>query len=523
MKNIFRKNLQMTANSPIISAYGLTFKSVFSDKSLSIFMRLIEKKFLWLFLGLTAILPVGCAGTPVSLDTPKHDELLKQDMALNKDASNQQIIKLSIQEAIQRGYEKNLDAKVAALEALSQQDNITLAQLRILPNVEVSGGYAGRSNAGASSSESILTNQQSLEPSKSTERDRDTATLEANWNLLDVALALADMAKAKDEAGVAKERHIKVIQNVERDIYTAYWRAVAYRESRDKNAELLSAARKHMEKMDYAAKNKLLSADQAADKIAQLSDRLRNLQDMNDKLQFADIELKSLLSLPVESDLILTTRPTDISEKVSRMTNTDVSAQEWQALQTRPEMREEILKKNITIRDTRREIYQTFPGINLLFSREYDSNKYLVDQTWSNYTAQIAQTITGLITLPDRYNAAKNKEAVADARRQALSSAIVAQVHMGRMRLSSLSENNKLSKISKNAASRKSHAIAGKKAQGFSSGQDSFIAQVDLQIETMRASMAYADLQDAYAAMKNTIGQPVIDNLQSIKMAGGAK
>ena len=33
---------------------------------------------------------------------------------------------------------------------------------------------------------------------------------------------------------------------------------------------------------------------------------------------------------------------------------------------------EEILKKNITLRDARREIYQTFPGLNLLFSKEYD-------------------------------------------------------------------------------------------------------------------------------------------------------
>lgn len=126
----------------------------------------IDKKFLWPLLGLAAILPAGCGGSTVKLDSNDHAQLLQKDRSVvHEDGESQQTIKLSLEEAISRGYAKNLDARVAALEELSQQKNITLAQLRALPGVEVSGGYAGRSNEGASSSESILTRQQSLEPS----------------------------------------------------------------------------------------------------------------------------------------------------------------------------------------------------------------------------------------------------------------------------------------------------------------------------------------------------------------------
>jgi len=485
-------------------------------------MRNFDRKFLWPLVGLAVILPAGCGGSTVKLDSEEHAKLLIEDISATQQeyGNNQQTIELSLEQAIERGYARNLDARVAALEELSQQKNVTLAQLRALPGMEVSGGYAGRSNEGASSSESILTRQQSLEPSTSTQKDRRVAALEVNWNLLDAALALADAAKADDEAAVAKERYAKVIQNVERDVYTAYWRAAAYRDNSNQTQKLLAEAQAQIQNLDSAASKKLISSDQAADKMAQLVERERNLRDLHDRMQLAEVELKSLLSLPMNSRLVLTTKSKDISGDVSRMTAGDVIAQEWTALQARPEMREEILKKNITIRDARREIYQTFPGINLLFSKEYDSNKYLVDPNWSNFSAKIVQTITGIITLPDRYEAAKSKEAVADARRQALSAAIIAQVHMARMRLASMSEANRQSLLAKKAASRKSHAAAGKKIQGFASGQDELLARMEWQIESMRSGLVYADYQDAYIAMKNTLGQSAGNVHQRIAMAG---
>ncbi len=206
------------------------------------------------------------------------------------------------------------------------------------------------------------------------------------------------------------------------------------------------------------------------------------------------------------------------------MLGENISSQEWAALQSRPEMREEILKKNMTVRDTRREVMQTFPGINLLASNEYDSNKFLVDPSWSNFSAKIAQSITGLITLPSRYEAAKTKEAVADARRQALSSAILAQVHIARTRLDALNDVNASTRLSQKAASRKSQALAGKKAQGMASGQDALLAQLESDIEKIRAGLAYAELQDAYAAMSTTLGRSISGiPSQQLAMAGGAR
>lgn len=489
-------------------------------------MRLKTRNFIWLLIGLGVILPGGCSGTTVDLDSPSHSQMLVADRDVSGQGYAEQgrIIKLSLDDAIKRGFERNLDARVAALEALSQQDAVTLAQLKALPGIDLSGGYTGRSNPGASSSRSAATGQESLEPSISTEQHRRVASLEANWNLLDAALALADAAKADDEAKVAGERYAKVVQNVERDIYSAYWRALAYQDIRDQSKALMNNAARQIEKIDGAASDKLISSAEAGEKMSIISDRQRTLRDLHDRLQLAEIELKGMLSLPLDSKLILTTKRKDIEPDVRRMLGENISNQEWNALQSRPEMREEILKKNMTVRDTRREIFQTFPGIDLLVSNEYDSNKFLVDPSWSNFSAKIAQSITGLITLPSRYNAAKTKEAVADARRQALSSAILAQVHIARTRLGALNDVNTSMRLSQKAASRKSQALAGKKAQGMASGQDALLAQLESDIEKIRSGLAYAELQDAYAAMNTTLGRSISGiPVQQLAMAGGKR
>ena len=488
-------------------------------------MRLIDRNFIWLVLGLGMILP-GCSGTTVDLDTPAHSQMLVEDRdkAGQGFAEQGQTIKLSLDDAIKRGFEKNLDARVAAYEALSAQDSVTIAQLQALPGVNLSGGYVGRSNPGASSSRSVETGQESLEPSMSTEQHRRVASLEANWNLLDAALALADAAKADEEAKIASEHYMKVVQNVERDIYTAYWRALAYQDIRDQSKLLMDNAARQIENIDNAASKKLLSSNEAGEKMAMLADRQRTLRDLHDRLQLAEIELKSMLSLPLDSKLILTTKRRDIESDVRRMLGENVTNQEWAALQSRPEMREEILRKNMTVRDTRREVMQTFPGINLLASNEYDSNKFLVDPSWSNFSAKIAQSITGILTLPKRYEAAKNKEAITDARRQALSSAILAQVHIARARLDATNDVSKSTRLSQKAAGRKSTALAGKRAQGMASGQDALLAQIESDIEKIRAGLAYAELQDAYAAMNTTLGRSITGTpVQQLAMAGGKR
>lgn len=483
-------------------------------------MRLICRSQFTVFASVGVILLLaGCSGSRVDLDSSEHADLLRADRAAAEQRSpNAQavntpslqyqngIVHLSLEDAIKRGLSYNLDARVAAMEALSQQSAVSVAQLRALPGVTATGGYSGRDSDGSSSSRSVLTGQQSLEPSISTDQHRRTASLEMNWNLLDAAIALADATRADDDAGVARERHTKVIQNVERDVYAAYWRALTYQDIANKNTDLLTKADAQLNNFDLAVEQDLLSADEASEKSALIIERQKAYRDLHDRLQLAEIELKSMLSLPLDAKLVLTTKRKDITGHIARVLEANVTDQEWTALENRPEMREEILKKNITIMDTRREVFQTFPGFELFYGKNYDSNQFLTLPNWDSWSLKIVQSLTGIFTLPGRYTAAKDKQLVADARRQALSASILAQTHIGRARLATTAANYRTSEKAEKAAQRKAAAMLGRKDNGFAAGEAAMRAAFDAAIEEMRSGLAYAEMQEAFAAFNNTLG-----------------
>ncbi len=463
----------------------------------------------------------GCTSAPVDLDSKEHMAMLQQDRLSAEQGSGQERISLTLEEAIERGVRNNLDARVAAIEILVSQKNVTLEKLKALPSVTASATYTGRDNDGASSSRSIESGLQSLEPSQSSDRDRKLANLDINWNLLDVALAYADAKKADEEAKIAAERHEKVIQNIERDVYAAYWRAYAYQETKTRTDELIKSAGVQVGRLNQAVNEKIISADQAADQAATLADRARTLRDLDDRLNLSEIELKSMLSLPLSVKLDLK-KPANRADSYKALLAEPLETHEWEALKDRPELREEILQKNVTLRDTKREVLTTFPGVELFAGWNHDSNSFLDDPSWISSSAKVVQSLISIFTLPTRLEASRNKEALADSRRQALVAAVLAQTSIARARLGSRETIYKDSASSMNAAVKKAGLVAHKAEAGMSSKQMALQAHIEQQIEIMRHKMAEADLQDSYAGYMNTIGRrffrPV--NLVSPKVQG---
>ena len=108
-----------------------------------------------------------------------------------------------------------------------------------------------------------------------------------------------------------------------------------------------------------------------------------------------------------------------------------------------------------------------------------------------------------------RYEAAKQKEVQADARRQALGAALIAQVHLSRQRLDQDINRCDSAKRSASIAQKRSNAKVQKAKAGFISGSEKLMAQTDAQIAGLRKSVSCAAMQDSYAAMINALGQHI--------------
>ncbi|HNS44259.1 MAG TPA: TolC family protein [Alphaproteobacteria bacterium] len=454
------------------------------------------------------LLPVtGCTNTPVALESADHYALLKQDQG-NAGEFENQTVKITLSQALDRAVEANLDARVAAMEILVQQKNVTLKELEALPSLNYTRSLRERSNDGASSSRSVLSGLESLEPSQSSDRHRFVTEAGANWNLMDAVVALAEADRMRDETGITKERFTKVVQNIERDVYAAYWRAWAYQQTYKQTAGILAASRKQMANLNSAVEKNLLGTDEGGDKIAELTNRMRALQETSAALSLSETELKTLLSLPQSTRLILAKPPRRDGEIKSLLTAETID-QEWIALKARPEMREEVLQKNVAIKNIHHEILKTFPGGQLIANYNQDSNSFLQDNEWTDFSVSLVQNLLNVLTLPARFHAAQEKENLADARRAALNAAIVAQIHLGKIRLNTARSNWATASAASDAAYKKAFAKRAKTKTGLASGQDVVVANLDSQIELLRRYIADADMQDSYAAMINALGKNI--------------
>lgn len=459
----------------------------------------------------------GCAGKPpIYLDSHEHFSKIESDRQTlypNEPMPLSGTLSLTLEQAIDRALQNNLDGRVAAMESLIAKDNINLAQFKGMPNITASGTFTRRNDDAASSSKSILTGTQSLQPSTSAEQVRRLSDLQAQWNIMDSVIAYLDGKSAGDQEGIAKERLKKVRQNIQRDVVKAYWQAFAGQQSKDDIDILSKASQKFKTSILKADKDRLIGVSDMNDRLSSLQSRDIKINDLNDVSKLANVELKAISAIPFDQNISLESKPIDVKDKFKiSIKNNKINDFIHVALKNRSELREEYLKTNISIRNTQQELIKTFPGLNLIYSKNYDSNSFLNNHAWSNFSGAITQSISDFISLPTRYRASKNQEELTIARRKALTAAIIAQVHIGKIRINMAKDHYEI--VLSQARQAKRQAFYELKGQeyGSISGFNKFLAQADTVTKDIEKYQAFATLQQAYVDMMGTLGLSIYNS-----------
>src|SRR5690606_32784831 len=110
--------------------------------------------------------------------------------------------------------------------------------------------------------------------------------------------------------------------------------------------------------------------------------------------------------------------------------NVELSELEREALATRPELREQDYQARISAAETRKAMLRLLPGLEFSAGGHYDSNSFLVNQSWADYGVKITWNLFNVLSAPASINVSKAGEQVAEARRQAMSMAILAQLYV---------------------------------------------------------------------------------------------
>ena len=409
---------------------------------------------------------------------------------------------ISLDEAIARALKYNLDRRVKLMEEALAVGVKDVTKMSMLPKLTASAGYVTRNNDSGATSQSLLTGEQSLEPSTSQERDRSTSDLSLAWNLLDFGVSYASTQQAKNNIEVAKQRKRKTVQNIIQDVRYAYWRAVAAQELLEPLDALIHEVQNGLHQSDVLTA--IRSKEGELRYQRSLLEQLNQLSKLREKLVLAYTELAALMNLRPGTAFSLAVKPQMALGPVS----VDMAQLEDRALKQRPELLEEDYKLANSKLEARKAMLRLLPGVELNIGAHYDSNKYLFNNDWSDTGLRLSWNLLNLFSASAIRHHADQQLALDNVRRQALTLAVLTQVHLavGRYnaardsyqiaaQLGDVSED--LSSLyqagGKGAARKNMLEIIREKAEAFSA--------------RMSRHIAYAEMQNALASIYASVGE----------------
>lgn len=460
--------------------------------------------------GLSVLLG-GCSVTPVALTPQEISDRVRSDQEKLYTAQEPIRGPVGFNEALARALKYNLDYRLKLMESALARGLTDVAAYDMLPRLTVDAGYTTRNNDSGGTSISITTGHETLEPSTSEERTRFLAGAELSWNVLDFGLSYYRAKQAAEEYNIAEERRRRVQQNIVQDVRNAYWRALGAQRLLPKAAEVAGRAQRALELSRQAEAAGVLPPAQALAYQRALLDALTLMTLKRQELDFAKRELAALMNVPpgIEFDLA------DEGEATLPQPPADLERLELLALEKRPELREEDYKARVGLYESRKQLLSLFPNLSFSGGPRYDSNKYFYNNDWVSGSVQLSWNLFRLAAAPDITRTNEARQRTDEARRLALSMAVITQVRVAvdRYRLA-LSDYGTAEE-----ASRVDQRLADISRAGVVSRVDSELEAIRTESRALVAEFqrhaSYASAQAAFARIYNSIGLEVLpDEMQ---------
>ena len=458
----------------------------------------------------------GCAVVPEQLTDSEVRNRVNSDQALLYVEQEQVFKPISFEEAVARALKYNLDYRLKLMESALASGLANLSRYDMLPNLLANAGYASRNNDSGGNSVDIDTGQRTLTNSTSQERNRQLASAEFSWNMLDFGVSYFRAKQQADQYLIAEERRRRVIQNILQDTRASYWRAVgAQRLARD--AEVLGErAKSALERSREAEAQGLLPPRDALNYQRMLLDAVALLASRRQELEFAKRELAALMNVTPGTDFTVV----EGVEPALMPVPFNIAELEEVALSNRPELREEDFRMRITADEAHRQLVTLLPGISFTAGAQYDSNKYLYNNNWIESGVRVSFNLMKALSYPAMKDVQEAQKRNDQARRLALSMAILTQVRVSveryRLALHDLDIARDSNKVDQRLAS---YARAAESTRA------------DTELELIRAETrslnsqyqrysAYAAAQTAFGRIYNSIGLEVLPvNMETASVA----
>lgn len=392
----------------------------------------------WSVIAAACALAVGCASVQPVAMTPQ--ELMQQQkndaQAIRKDVDPISGA-LTLDEAIARALKYNLDRRVRMMEEALALGQLDASKFDMLPKIMAQAGYAERDKTRFTWSSRYPNGSPSstnpADSSTTSERIRSTADLGFTWSLLDVGLGYYGARQQADRFLIAGEKRRKAMHLLMQDVRTAYWRAASAQLLKADVSKTIALAEEALADSRKTSIERIKNPLEPLRYQRQLLENLRLLENINQELSSAQIDLAALINAPVGQIIEIAT--TDLKNISDEVTQVPVENLEEAALRNNPDLREQSYNARIAREETRRTLVRLFPNISFNYGTKYDSDRYLLDNNWNEAGLQLSFNLMNIFAGDTLVKQAEAGAALADQRRIAAHAAVLAQVHLSRLQV----------------------------------------------------------------------------------------
>ncbi|MGK0296653.1 MAG: multidrug efflux system outer membrane protein [Gammaproteobacteria bacterium] len=458
----------------------------------------------------------GCAVISIPILQEEITEIAKVDTDLIYGSQEPILKPLTLSEALARALKYNLNNRVKLMEEAIANKSFDLAKMDMLPILAASAGYFSRDNVYGSSSLSLLTGRQSLEPSTSQDKAHGIVDIRFAWNILDFGVSYLQAKQDSDRYLISKRGRSNVMLKLLQQVRATFWRAAVMQDLLKNTDNILEQVRISLIDLQKVRDEQLRRPIDVLNDIRALLEIVQQLEQMQDSINAAQIELATLINSPPGKSIELV-NPIGIEELPS--ISEDVASFELTALVNSDNYATEAYNVRIERLESRKSLMRLLPGIEFSYSKNYDSNSFLVNQVWGEAGIRATGDLMRLFFIERIKDYGKTKEQLSVARRLAVNMATITQVHLSwqnyQNTVKQLQHAKRLNDVDQEISMLTQESQASEAVSG--------VNRIQNEIRAFRSKLghmlAIAETQDALGAFIQTLGiNPIPDDYQNLSV-----
>lgn len=462
---------------------------------------------------LSTIIFSGCSIKPEPILPEKIKEDVENNLLYLNKISQPITNAISLNEAIDRAINNNLSRKLDLLSTALAEQKIDIVAYEALPSLTTKAGYSERNNYAASSSVPFTDGEPGeLSNSYSVSQDKKstTAGVAFSWNILDFGLSYVRANQQADRFLIAKEKERKSIHNIKEEVRNAYYQAVSADELLKNIQPIMKEVNKALDDSQNITKLNLDSPIKSLTYQRELLEVIRSLNTLEENLIKSKIELSKLMGLRPGTHFELSEKIKDKYELP--IVEIPIDKLEKYALENRPELQETRYQERISQDEVKAVMLKMLPGIDLNAGYSSDNSKYLLNNDWISYGANVSWNLLNVFNANLNHKLAKTQIELAKQQKLALSMAVVSQVHISMLDFEQAKKDYKLSEKYFGVAKEIYKIIENENVLDMNGNLSLIKEKLNYLISNLRLSSSYAKVQNSYGKIISSVGNEEIFN-----------